>query len=546
MKKAFILGFTLFLIGLGVGGTVSAQFAADPNDRLYQDLSLWEGKGILRHLPVLRPYPPQVILEALEQVVQKGNREDAARAQGYLAEFKKSFTLHLEAGGTARYTGEDFYGDGYGKIEAGGWIQDRMYLEGRLEGLVMDNTSGFVLPIGQRTDVDIFDTWADVTVKGRKLNLRQSQVVDFAVGTSNIYFKAGIERNSFGPFWGDSVVLSPDAPHAGHYSFVWRNGWFSYSTVLLEIAATNYLHEEVPEKFPDKHLILQSFNFYPTPWLELGFFETVVWGNRFDLNYLLPFKELFYAQSMAGFEDNSFMGILANVRFKDTIQLPLVVYVDDTNLNDLLRFDFSTKFKVALQAGVRYTPKETSLLRMVGVDYVLVTPYMYTHRSGLGDISGLSADQRIEVLSAPNYTNYTHMGTNLGVGLDPNSDRFTLNVQLEPVKDLIVDIRGRLIRHGNASEAMADADPRNDGTILDDGYNKYGKATFHYDTRFLNQSVIEKVWQAGFNARYRLPLGPGSVLLEGGYTFEYYQNKGLVSGETDTVHYVNVGLGYRF
>ncbi len=139
----------------------------------------------------------------------------------------------------------------------------------------------------------------------------------------------------------------------GHYSFVWRNGWFSYSTVLLEIAATNYLHEEVPEKFPDKHLILQSFNFYPTPWLELGFFETVVWGNRFDLNYLLPFKELFYAQSMAGFEDNSFMGILANVRFKDTIQVPLVVYVDDTNLNDLLRFDFSTKFKVALQAGVR-------------------------------------------------------------------------------------------------------------------------------------------------------------------------------------------------
>ncbi len=548
MKKTRVFLFAFFMFGLMVAGNGFAQFAADPNDTLYQDLSLWEGKGLLRHLPVLRPYPPQVILEALEQVVQKGNREDAAKAKGYLAEFKKNYKAHLEAGGTARYTGDDFYGDGYGKIEAGGWIHEIMYLEARLEGLVMDNTSGFVLPTGQRTGVDIFDTWADVTVKGRKLNLRQSQVIDFAVGTSNIYFKAGIERNSFGPFWGDSVVLSPDAPHTGHYSFVWRNSWFSYSTVLLEIAATNYLHEEVPEKFPDKHLVLQSFNFYPTPWLELGFFETVVWGNRFDLNYLLPFKELFYAQSMAGFEDNSLMGILANVRIKDTIQIPLVIYVDDTNLNDLLRFDFATKFKVALQAGVRYTPKETSILRTVGMEYVMVTPYTYTHRSGLGEIPDYTTkpDERLALLSKPNYTNYTHMGTNLGVGLEPNSDRFTVNVQLEPMKDLVVDLRGRLIRHGNASEAMVKADPRNDGTILDDGYNADGKATFHYDTRFLDQSVIEKVWQAGFNVRYRLPLGPGSVLLEGGYTFEYYQNKGLVSGKTDTIHYVNVGLGYRF
>ena len=545
MKRTYIFLFAICLIGFLMAERVSAQFAADPNDALYQDLSLWEGKGILRHLPVLRPYPPQVILEALEQVVQKGNREDATKAKGYLSEFKKSYKVHLEAGLTARYTGDDFYGDGYGKIEAGGWIHDMMYLEWRLQGLVMDNTRGFVLPVGQRTGVDIFDTWADVTVKGRKLNLRQSQVVDFAVGTSNIYFKAGIERNSFGPFLGDSVVLSPDAPHAGHYSFVWRNNWFSYSTVLLEIAATSYLHEEVPEKFPDKHLILQSFNFYPYSWLELGFFETVVWGKRFDLNYLLPFKELFYAQSMAGFEDNSFMGILANVRIQDTIQVPLVLYVDDTNLNDLLRFDFSTKFKVALQAGVRYTPKETSFLRMAGIDYVLVTPYMYTHRSGIGEIKQ-DSQERIKQLKTPNYTNYTHVGTNLGVGLDPNSDRLTVQLQVEPMKDLVIDLRGRLIRHGNASEGMVDSDPRNDGTILDDGYNKSGQATFHYDTRFLNQSVIEKVWQAGFNARYRLPLGPGSALLEGGYTFEYTQNKNLISGKTDTIHYVNVGLGYRF
>ncbi|HOV37674.1 MAG TPA: hypothetical protein PLG79_03045 [Spirochaetales bacterium] len=551
MKKccSFFLGISLFLSIQ----FLHAQFAADPNDSIYQDLSLWEGKGILRHLPALRPYPPQVILDALERVVQRGSRSDAEKAKAYLEEYQKSYRIHLEAGGSSRYTGDDFYGDLYGKIEAGGWIGESMHLEGRLEGLVMDNTSGFVLPEGQRTSVDIFDTWADVTVKDRKLNLRQSQVVDFSVGKTDIYFKAGIERNSFGPFWDDSVVLSPEAPHAGHYSFVWRNSWFSYTTVLLELAATDYINDTdndtymENEKFPDKHLVLQSFNFYPTSWLEMGFFETIVWGGRFDLIYLLPFKELFYAQSMAGFNDNSFMGLLANVRIKDSFQIPLLVYVDDTNLNDLLQFDFSTKFKVALQVGAKYTPKEGGILRRIGADYLLVTPYMYTHRSGLEEIK-TDADARFSQLSAPNYTNYTHMGTNLGVGLDPNSDRFTLSVQLEPIKNLTVDIRGRLMRHGNASEAMSDdeRDERNDGSILDDGYNKYGKAIFHYNTRFLNQSVIEKVWQAGFNASYRIPLGPGAVLLEGGYTFEYWEDKDLVKGRTDTTHYINVGLGYRF
>ncbi|MFQ3621602.1 MAG: hypothetical protein SNJ78_11745, partial [Spirochaetales bacterium] len=192
--------FIFLVLGLGLLPYLGfAQFAADPNDLLYQDLSLWEGKGLIRQLPVLRPYPPQVILSALEQVVQRGNRKDAEKAKTYLEVLKKKFRYHLEGGGTTRYTGDDFYGDAYGKVEAGGWLSDSMYLEWRLQGMVMDNTSGFVLPQGQRTHVDIFDTWADVEIKGRKLNLRQSQVADFAWGSSTLYFKAGIERNSFGP-----------------------------------------------------------------------------------------------------------------------------------------------------------------------------------------------------------------------------------------------------------------------------------------------------------------------------------------------------------
>jgi hypothetical protein len=423
-----------------------------------------------------------------------------------------------------------------------------------------------VLPEGGRTGVDIFDTWADMDVAGRKLNLRQSQNVNFSFGESDMYFQAGIMRNSFGPFWGDGVVLSADAPHSGHYSFVWRNGWISYSTALLELAATSYerprsaQEEMTAEKFPDKHLATQSLNFYPAEWLELAYFESIVWGQRMDLTYLLPFKELFYAQSMAAFEDNSFVGLLADFRVAKTLKIPFVVYMDDTNLNDLLSFKFGTKFKTAAQTGFQWTPEVLGILKRISADYVVVTPYMYTHRSGLeevpqpGDPNFTDKDTgREALLSRPNYNNYTHMGTNLGVGLDPNSDRISLQILVEPIKDLRINLIGRMMRHANASVKMGtDADlggadgGRNDGSIYDDGYDSGGDPIFHYKTYFLSQDVIERTFQGGFRAEYSFKLGPGEFLLAGGYLFEYIRNKDLVEGEHEVNHYGSAGLGYRF
>ncbi|MDR1316237.1 MAG: hypothetical protein LBK13_05110 [Spirochaetales bacterium] len=563
--RCFLIGGVLF--GLCVF-PLMAQFLANPNDRIYEDLRLWEGKGLVRQLPVMRPYPAQLMKEVLERVVRRGNTEDSARAREYLEELRKSFTWHAEAGGEGHIEGNREYADAHIEVQAGGWLTEKAHLEGRFKGLIMDNTDGFVLPRGERTSVDIFDTWADMDAAGRKLNLRQSQNVSFSFGESDLYFQAGIMRNSFGPFWGDGVVLSADAPHSGHYSFVWRNKWISYSTALLELAATSYIRpsnaqEELSaQKFPDKHLAIQSLNFYPAEWLELAYFESMVWGNRMDLTYLLPFKELFYAQSMAAFEDNSFVGIMADFRVAKTVKIPFIVYMDDTNLNDLLSFKFGTKFKTATQAGVQWTPEDLGIFKRIAADYVIVTPYMYTHRSGLTGVpqpgaatpSGgtYSAADRLAVLEAPNYNNYTHMGTNLGVGLDPNSDRLGLQILVEPFRNLRVNLIGRMMRHANASLKMGSAADlggsggRNDGSIYDDGYDSAGDPIFHYKTYFLSQAVIERTYQGGFQAEYSFGLGPGSVLLAGGYLFEHIRNKDLVSGQNETNHYGNFGIGYRY
>ncbi|MCL1818231.1 MAG: hypothetical protein FWG35_04815 [Spirochaetaceae bacterium] len=572
--------FCAVFLALGIMSPVAGQFLANPNDRIYRDLELWEGKGLIRQLPVLRPYPAQVVKELLEEAARKGGAGDAQKAREYLAEIAQPYYWHAEAGAAGRVEARDKdgdrdnlkYADAYLELQAGGWITENAHLEGRIRGLMMDNSDGFVLPGGARTDVDIFDTWADMRLAGRTIYLRQSQNVSFTLGDSNLYFQAGIMRNSFGPFWGDGVVLSADAPHTGHYSVVWRNSLISYSTALLELSATDSLRPQTEmdaverKRYPDKHLALQSLSVYPADWLEVGYFGAIVWGGRMDFNYLLPFKELFYTQSMGGFEDNSLAGLMADVRIMDTVKLPFVMYVDDANLNDLLSFKFNTKFKAAIQAGLQWTPEDLGFLRLVAADYVIVTPYMYTHRAnGLEAVpqpgdpmpgGGVyTAADRTDLLSQPNYRNYTHSGTNLGVGLDPNSDRVSLKILVEPVRDLRITFIGRMMRHANASMSMgteADLDDpgpgggRNDGSVYDDGYDKDGNPTFHYRSDFMKQDVIERTLQGGFQAEYSFRLGPGEAFLSGGYLFEYIKNKDLRKGETEANHYGNIGIGYRF
>ncbi|HNQ97493.1 MAG TPA: hypothetical protein PKH81_05330, partial [Treponemataceae bacterium] len=51
----------LIVILLFASFSLSAQVACDPEDFLYQDISIWQTMGIIRPLPAARPYPLQLI-----------------------------------------------------------------------------------------------------------------------------------------------------------------------------------------------------------------------------------------------------------------------------------------------------------------------------------------------------------------------------------------------------------------------------------------------------------------------------------------------------
>ena len=117
---------------------------------------------------------------------------------------------------------------------------------------------------------------------------------------------------------------------------------------------------------------------YPLPWLTLSIFESVVWGGRFELLYMLPFAVHYYTQGMVGFPDNSFIGISGGIKLPHAVRVDFIAYFDDMAFNDLIKLDFNTRLKFAFQTGVSWTPNLPYLARLE-LNGMVVTPYTYTH-----------------------------------------------------------------------------------------------------------------------------------------------------------------------
>ncbi len=523
IKKALLL-ITLILLT----SFLSAQTTCDPDDDIYLDLSIWESRGYIEKLPPLRPYPVKLIISLLKDITVSAEGRDLEKAEEYLEKLDQSYSGSLKLKHSSRISDSLYYGETgiNGGLE--GTPSPNLSLSGDMNLFLIDQGDSDVLPAYSRPNQDKLPDWSDIDLLGKNYKVQQGLSALTAFSGESCYFQAGLVRNSFGPFHGDSAVLSSNAPQTGHFSFTWMQDSFTFTTALLELTATDDYGEDT---FTEKYLSLHSVFFYPAPWLEAGIFETVVYGGRLEPMYMLPMSEFFYSQGYLGFPDNSLIGLSAKFKLPENIGYSILLYADDLHFNDMIRFDFDTKYKLALQTGFAWTP-EKSRIRRLSIDYLIVTPYMYTHKN--------SEDE-----TDPNYQNYTHQGVNLGPDLDPNSDRITLTLLLTPAEKVDLEFTGRYIRHGNGSVDGSVNVGDGDGSIFDDGYDDDGECTFQDTTRFLRQDIIERIFQIGIQGKTVFRSGENLITGTAGYTLEYVNNKDLTSTD-EWNHYFNIGAGISF
>ncbi len=549
-----ILVFCLLILPVAV----FALNITDPLADIYDDVQVWYEAGLVYEVPSLRPYPAQVMVKVLEDVIENSATPAAERkrAEAYLTELTGT-DIDLVWGGEAQLkSGEDEeYLWGILGIEYNTWFNDYIALNG--EWLAMGKYEGTgYYAAGEKSPLDSFDDNAEANIKGRTIELRQILTNSFSVGTDSLYLQAGIHRSSYGPVFDNGAVLGGYAHSAPTFDVVYDNGgMFGLTTTYMDLTATDY-YGDVYDPYPDKHMVMQTYTYRPNDWMEFEFLQTIVYGNRFDLTYFVPFSFLFYNQNFTGYEDNSLMGLSMALDLPNMIGVNSMLYIDDAHFNDLIRGNFETMFKAAIETEVTWTPMQ-DYLRRVSLDYLAIMPYTFAHKSDRYDDeiypSSNAAEYEAWLSENANYLNYTTYGEALGAVLDPNSDRLTLKYSMRPLPELDVSFIGRMIRHGNPSEDEANTvhDIYNDGTIFDDGYDENEDHSFK-EFKFLTQDAIEYTLVGGFDATYTFDLEPHRLSLLLGYRLEHIRNQRNAStgtpvmGNNETNHYVMGGFIYSY
>lgn len=543
-----------------IAGPLRAQDVTDPRDALYTDLEVWEAQGLLPRLPALQPYALQMVRRLLSDVA--GNHAatpaDRKRASWLLAQLDDPLhlTLRVEERRASDAAGPFMKTTVEPSLQ--GMVTPWLSGAARYQLMAVRTDDGLALPAwsGAREDLIVDD--ADIDVGGQTFYLRQTSHGSLGIGdgAGELLFRAGIGRHRMGPFWHNGIVVGQEAPQAGAFALVLRRPVVTAHLALYELTATN---DAGAGGITGKHLHLHAIDFHAAPWLDVGAFETVVSGGRFELLYFIPVATYFHSQGLSGFADNVLVGVDARLRPRTGLDVKGVLFLDDASFNELARLQFDTKYKLAAQLGVTLSPAvllgrggALQGLRLVTADYTAVMPYMYTH-IGSGD-------------GGPNWFNYTNAGQSFGPALPPNADRLQVRALFRARDDveqglLDLEATAALVRHGNASAGII---PGRDGSVLDDGYlgdeptfqPPFDDPTGQPFTRFLTQPVIEHTVQLGAAVSFTLDGGRwstagwqrgfGAVTAVARYTLELRDHAGLVAGASALAHYGELSVAWRY
>jgi len=547
MKKSYIVMIVGFLL---LTVPIFAQASVDPEDDFYTYALGWKLKGYILQLPQLKPYPLNVIKDIIETVIEKGDKHDTADAE---KEYERIFSKPWNVGiavtalddvqkssksSDIDNTGEiTFDPQIYGDIPFGKLVSYGYYLG--IHGAEKDTDESEFRPYYQNSDNDTYDD--PTTISSYALNMDANMIA--AVGTKNLYVTAGLNRTGFGPFLHSDVILNPTAFHAPGFTFVYDGDIIDFTQYLVAAGAekNNGSDDYLPDKYFSMHSIRVPVF---TPKISLTYYEMMVFGRRFDPSYLIPAPYMLI-QGISNTTDNLQMGLLLEYTPVQCLEWATNLMVDDISANDIVKLNFDTKIRTAIQTGLLYSPLD-STCKMVSLDYTLVTPYTYAH----WDYNDWTASSASFDSSTYNYLNYTNRGVSMGASIPPNSDKITCSIQMRPVTGLKLTTETSFTRHANEYESLTDEEKNSinsanytsrqsgggviystDGSISTQ--QMYDSDGTHIETawehlNFLTQDHIMYIAQAGITAEYTFPRCKiGTFSATAGYTFEYIHNVGV-------------------
>ncbi len=155
---------------------------------------------------------------------------------------------------------------------------------------------------------------------------------------------------------------------------VWR---FNYQTIWAELI--NQYNRGVDRELPKKYATFHHLNLNVAHFLDIGFFEGVIFNrkNHFEFHYLNPI--IFYraVEQSLGSPDNALIGFDIKANLFNHLQLYSQVVFDEFNFSELRKGSGWWANKYALQFGAKYIDVFPNLDLHAEFNYA--RPFMYAH-----------------------------------------------------------------------------------------------------------------------------------------------------------------------
>lgn len=253
------------------------------------------------------------------------------------------------------------------------------------------------------------------------ITLNAAKYIDIVFGYDKNFIGNGYRSLYLSDFSNNALFLKVNTR-------IWK---FNYQNLFMELV--NAHRQPADIYLAKKYAAIHHLDIAVTKWLNIGLFESIVFGrpNRFEFGYLNPVMFYRSIEQQNGSADNAMAGLDAKANIAKHVQLYGQLLLDEFKLGELKNKWWGNKF--GFQVGGKYIDAFGITNLDLQAEINRVRPFTYSHNDSVA--------------------NYTHNNQPLAHPLGASFSEMIGIIRYQPVPRLFMHAKAIYFKQGNDTSA---------------------------------------------------------------------------------------------